>query len=460
MGRVPTRVGRAALRPARQADEIETGAVVALTHQGDGIVRGGKAVFIPGALPGEVVRFRRTLRHRQYDDGFLLEVLEKSGARVLPPCAHFGICGGCALQHLAPDAQLQAKEIELRENLERIARVTALAWLPPLAGPARGYRRRARLSAKFVAKKGRVLVGFRERFKPYVSAISTCEVLAPAAAALIEPLSEALTALTIRACVPQIEVSVADNAVALVLRVLAQPSEADLQLLRSFETRHGVRLYLQDSGLDSVRRLTPVPLEEPLRYALPAFALDLEFAPTDFIQVNGRVNEALVTRAIDLLELDASSQVLDLFCGIGNFTLALARRAASAVGVEGDERLVARARHNAERHALGNAQFHCMDLGDSASTEASCMHEAYSHVVIDPPRAGARAMLPTIARLDPQRILYISCHPGSLARDIGMLVHDYGFILQAAGVLDMFPHTMHVESLAVLDRPPARGRAA
>jgi 23S rRNA (uracil1939-C5)-methyltransferase len=446
--------------PGAQASGIETGAVVALTHEGDGIVRQGKAVFVPGALPGEVIRFRRSVRHRQYDDGLLLEVLEKSTARVIPACAHFGICGGCALQHLAPAAQLAAKEVELRDNLERMARVTPRNWLPPLAGPAWGYRRRARLSAKFVAKKGRVLVGFRERFKPYVSAIATCEVLAPAAAALIEPLSAALTKLSIRDRVPQIEVSVADNAIALVLRVLAEPGSADLEALRSFEVHYGVRLYLQEGGLDSVRRLTEVPGEEPLRYGLPAFALELEFAPTDFIQVNREVNEALVARAVELLDLDANSQVLDLFCGIGNFTLALARRARTAVGVEADTRLVARARHNAARHALGNAEFHCLDLAQPACDQASCMLKPYSHVLIDPPRAGARAMLPTVARLGPQRLLYISCHPGSLARDVGMLVHDYGFILQAAGVLDMFPHTMHVESLAVLDRPAARGRAA
>lgn len=446
--------------PARQADSIETGAIVALTHEGDGIIREGKAVFVPGALPGERIRFRRSVRHRQYDEGLLIEVLEKSTARVTPDCAHFGICGGCALQHLSPAAQLAAKETELRDNLERVAHVMARDWLAPLAGPTWGYRRRARLSAKFVAKKGRVLVGFRERFKPYVSAIDTCHVLAPAAAALIAPLSAALTKLSIRDRVPQIEVAVADNAIALVLRVLAQPDSADLTALRAFETEHNVRLYLQAGGIDSARRLTEVPLEQPLHYALPAFALELQFAPTDFIQVNRQVNEALVARAAELLDLDANSQVLDLFCGIGNFTLALARRARTAVGIEGDERLVARARHNAERHALGNAQFHCLDLAAPACAHASCMRETYSHVLMDPPRAGARAMLPTVARLAPQRLLYISCHPGSLARDVAMLVHDYGFILQAAGVLDMFPHTMHVESLAVLDRPAARGRAA
>jgi 23S rRNA (uracil1939-C5)-methyltransferase len=446
--------------PAGQGSEVETGAVAALTHEGDGIVRAGKAAFVPGALPGELIRFRRSVRHRQYDDALLLEVLEESSARVKPACTHFGICGGCALQHLAPGAQLAAKELELRDNLERVARVAPRDWLAPLAGPAWGYRRRARLSAKFVAKKGRVLVGFRERFKPYVSAISSCEVLAPRAAALIEPLAATLTQLSIRELVPQVEVSVADNAVALVLRVLAAPGNADLEMLRAFETQHGVRLYLQEGGLDSVRRLTEVAHEEPLRYALPAFDLELEFAPTDFIQVNAAVNAALVTRAVELLDVDANSQVLDLFCGIGNFTLALARRARAVVGVEADERLVARARHNAARHELANARFHRLDLAAPASEQAACLAEAYSHVLIDPPRAGAREMLPTVARLSPQRLLYISCHPGSLARDVGMLVHDYGFILQAAGVLDMFPHTMHVESMALLERPVARGRAA
>jgi len=447
------------LRPARQAEESETGAVIALTHQGDGIVRNGKAAFVAGALPGELVRFRRSAQHRQHDDAVLLEILEKSAARVTPPCTHFGLCGGCALQHLAPAAQLRAKEAELRDNLERLARVAALRWLPPLSGPASGYRRRARLSVKFVAKKGRVLVGFRERNKPYVSAIDSCHILAPVAAALIEPLSRVLTTLSIRERIPQIEVSVADNATALVLRVLAEPQAADLEILRAFEAAQHVRLYLQSGGLDSVRRLCAVAREEPLRYALPAFALQLEFTPTDFIQINARVNETLVTRAVELLDLDCSSRVLDLYCGIGNFTLALARRARLAVGVDGDERLVARARHNAERHTLGNAQFHCMDLAGPVTPAASFLAQAYSHVLIDPPRAGARAMLPTVARLGARRVLYISCHPGSLARDVGMLVHDYGFILQAAGVLDMFPHTMHVESIAVLDRPDNRGPA-
>lgn len=437
---------------ATSQSRIETGAVVALSHEGDGIVRAGKVVFVPGALPGETIRFRRAARHRNHDGGALIEVLEKSAARVTPGCAHFGICGGCALQHLAPEAQLAAKEQQLRETLERVARVTPRRWLAPLAGSSWGYRRRARLSARYVAKKGRVLVGFRERFKPYVSAISTCEILVPAAAALIEPLSATLTSLNIREQVPQIEVAVADNAIALVLRVMAEPGSADLEALRLFETRHGVRLYLQHGGIDCVRRLSEVPNEAPLHYALPAFDLQLEFAPTDFIQVNREINAALVARALELLEVDGTARLLDLYCGIGNFTLALARSAQSAVGIEADPRLVAHGRHNAERHGLSNVEFHCMDLAEPNAAQAACLRASYSHVLLDPPRDGARAMLPTVARLAPQRLLYISCHPGSLARDVGILVHDHGFILQAAGVLDMFPHTMHVESLALLER--------
>jgi 23S rRNA (uracil1939-C5)-methyltransferase len=443
-----------------EAQRIESGAVVGLTHEGDGIVREGKAVFVPGALPGELIRYQRHGHHRQHDTGTLIEVLQSAPERVPARCAHFGVCGGCALQHLAPAAQLAAKERELHDVLERVARALPQRWLAPLAGPAWGYRRRARLSARFVAKKGRVLVGFRERFKPYVSAIESCEVLVPQAAALIAPLGAMLTVLSIRDRVPQIEVAVADNAVALVLRVMAEPNEADLRQLRCFEAERGARLYLQRAGPDSLQRLTPVPHEPPLRYALPAFGLQLEFEPTDFIQINHAVNEALVARALELLDPDTHSAVLDLYCGIGNFTLALARRAGRALGIEADQRLITRAQHNAARHDLGNARFERLDLTEPGAAAAGCLTEPCSHVLLDPPRTGARAILPTVARLAPQRLLYISCHPGSLARDVGMLVHDYGFILRAAGVLDMFPHTMHVESLALLERPAAHGRAA
>ncbi len=453
-------------RVAREGPD-ETGDVAALTHEGEGVVRGGKTAFVAGALPGERITFRRTKRHKQHDDARLVEVLQPAADRRQPRCAHFGVCGGCALQHLAPESQLAAKQLELKDNLERVARVMPREWLPPLTGPVWNYRRRARLGVKYVVKKGRVLVGFRERLSPYVAALDRCEVLVAPMDSLIAPLSTMLTTLSIRERLPQIEVAVADNAIALVLRVLSPPSESDLATLRAFEQHHPVRFYLQPAGLDSVHRLPREQgsdfSEPPLVYALPRFDLTLEFRPTDFIQVNGAINEALVSLALERLAPEPGAAVLDLYCGLGNFTLALARRAGRVVGVEGDAALVERARENARKNGLENVSFHPADLtqpigsggspgsGVSAASTPAWAAFAYDSVLLDPPRAGAREMLPTVARLRPKRVLYISCHPGSLARDIGMLVHDHGFTLEAAGVLDMFPHTTHVESLAVLE---------
>jgi 23S rRNA (uracil1939-C5)-methyltransferase len=438
---------------AAGAPAEECASVTGLTHEGEGVVRGGKTAFVAGALPGERIRFRRTRRHRQHDEGELLEVLAASPERVTPRCAHFGVCGGCALQHLAPAAQLQAKQAELRDNLERVARVTPAQWLAPLPGPAWAYRRRARLGVKFVRKKGRVLVGFRERAAPYVAQLSRCEVLAPPVGELLTPLAQMLTELTIREQLPQIEVSVADNATALVLRVLAAPAASDLARLQHFGAAHGVRFFLQPGGLDSVHELDGPGA--PLRYGLGDAGVQLEFAPTDFIQVNGAVNAALVERAAQLLQLEHDSVVLDLFCGLGNFTLALARRAAHAVGVEGAGTLIERARANARLNDIANAEFHCADLEKPPEPSAAWMRRPYTHVLLDPPRTGARAVLAAVAGLAPRQVLYISCHPGSLARDLGTLVHEHGFALQAAGVVDMFPHTTHVESLALLT--PTRG---
>ena len=438
----------------------ETATVAALTHDGEGIVRGGKTAFVAGALPGESIRFRRTRRRRQHDEAELLEVLEPSPLRVAPRCAHFGVCGGCALQHLSPDAQIEAKQTELRDNFERVARVAPQEWLTPLRGPIWSYRRRARLGVKYVLKKERVLVGFRERLTPYVAEVKRCEILVPPVGELLEPLAVMLGRLSIRQQLPQIEVAVADNVVALVLRVLQPPSAEDLAVLREFAAAHAVRFYLQPGGLDSVQ---PLPAAgdtgEPLNYALPRFGLQLQFRPTDFLQINGAVNEALVSRALELLQPDADSAVLDLYCGLGNFTLALGRKAGRVVGVEGESGLVERARHNARHNGLANVEFHTADL-TRPQTTAAWLAQSYTHVLLDPPRAGASEMLASVARLRPRRVLYISCHPGSLARDVGTLVHEHGMLLRAAGVLDMFPHTAHVESLALLEPAASTGRTS
>ncbi len=450
-------------RSRRIVSEVEEVATVAsLTHDGEGVVREGKTAFVAGALPGERIRFRRTRRHRQHDEAELLEVLEPSVSRVVPKCAHFGVCGGCALQHLSADAQLEAKQTELRDNLERMGKVSPREWLQPLRGPVWNYRRRARLGAKFVIKKDRMVVGFRERLAPYVAELQRCEVLAAPLGEMIAPLAAMLNGLSIRHRIPQIEAAVADNVIALVLRVLDSPSADDLIRLREFATAHSVRFYLQTGGLDSVSPLDGSGGEplEALRYGLPDFDLKLEFTPTDFVQINAQINQALVARAVELLDLTPASSVLDLYCGIGNFTLALARNSGRAVGVEGDKGLVDRARHNAGLNEVRNAEFHVADLARPLEPTLPWLRESYTHVLLDPPRAGASEVLASISRLSPQRVLYISCHPGSLARDLGLLVHEHGMSLVAAGVLDMFPHTTHVESLAILEPARKKGRAA
>jgi 23S rRNA (uracil1939-C5)-methyltransferase len=434
---------------SRRAPAVaETGRVDTLNHEGAGVVRGGKTAFVSGALPGETVSFIRRRRHRQHDEAELLDVIEPAAERVAPRCAHFGICGGCALQHLDSGAQLIIKERQLRESLERVGRVAPREWLAPLTGPQWEYRRRARLGARFVHARGRSMVGFREHFSSHIAELARCEVLAPPVGALLAPLGELLTRLAIRERVPQIEVAVAENAVVLVMRVLDPPTPEDGQLLLEFEQAHGVRFFMQSAGPDSVRPLRDPPVA--LEYTLPEFDLRLQFEPGDFIQVNAELNRSLVSRVVELLQLEAQSEVLDLYCGLGNFTLPMARRAARVTGVEGEASLVERSRANAERNGIANAAFHSANLAGADFAAAPWAGRPYSHVLLDPPRVGAREVLPLLQRVGARRLVYVSCHPGSLARDLGILVHELGFELLAAGVADMFPQTTHVESLAVL----------
>jgi 23S rRNA (uracil1939-C5)-methyltransferase len=434
------------------AEAVSEIAVVAgLSEQGQGIVREGKTAFVAGALPGETIRFRRVRRHRQYDEARLEAVLSSASTRVAPRCAHFDICGGCALQHLESRAQLALKQQQLAETLQRLARLEPLRWLEAISSRPWSYRRRARLGVKYVTRKGRVLVGFRERASHFVADLERCEVLAEPIGSLIAPLAALIGRLSVRAQLPQVEVAVGDRTAALVLRVLAAPIEQDLGLLREFEARHAVRIYLQSGGPATVCALTEP--QQPLSYALPESDLELEFGPSDFIQINAEANRALVAAAGTLLELTGAARVLDLYCGLGNFSLALARRAGSVVGIEAEAALVERARNNARRNGIINAQFFQADLSGSDLAGAAWLRAPYSHVLLDPPRAGARDMLAQIAQLAPQRLLYVSCHPGTLARDLGVLVHEHGFELLAAGVVDMFAHTAHVESVALL-RPP------
>jgi 23S rRNA (uracil1939-C5)-methyltransferase len=431
---------------------VETAEIESLDQEGRGVAHlGGKTVFVDGALPGERVGLRRTRRQRRHDEAVVVEVQRASPERVTARCAHYGICGGCSLQHLDHGAQLVAKGKVFAETLARIGGVVPGEWLPPLTGPTFGYRRRARLGCKFVEKKGKVLVGFRERGSPLLADLASCEVLAAPVGALIAELAQFVGTLDLRHRVAQVEVAVGDNATALVLRVLDDPQEADLERLRGFESRHGVALYLQRGGLDTVQPLSPPAV--PLRYELAGLPAGIEFAPTDFVQVNGELNRLMVARALDLLEPRATDRALDLFCGLGNFSLPLAQRAAAVVGVEGDAALVARARANAARNSIGNAAFHAANL--AAESQAGDWARArYDLVLLDPPRAGAREILPVAVSSRPRRIVYVSCHPGSFARDAGILAGELGYRLAAAGIMDMFPQTSHVETIALFEPAP------
>ena len=420
-----------------------------LTHEGQGVARrDGKAVFVDGALPGEEVRCVYTARRSRHDQARTVEILQAAPERVEPRCAHFGVCGGCALQHLQAEGQLAVKQRWLLNSLTHIGKVEPAQVLEPLTGPLWGYRRRARLGVKYVAQKGRVLVGFRERHSPYIADLRRCEVLDARVGGLLEELAALIGGLSIRDRLPQIEVAGGDTQIGLNFRVLSPPTEADLAQLRAFGEQHGFILYLQPGGPDSVRSLGEGGV---LRYRLAEFDLNLEFQPWQFIQVNAAMNQQLVQRASQWLDAQPDSRVLDLFCGLGNFTLALARRAGCVVGVEGDASLVEWAKRNAALNGIANVQFHAADLSGDL-TGQPWMSGGYDRVLLDPPRSGALEMIAPIAALGAQRVVYVSCHPATLARDVGELVHRFGYRLEYAGVLDLFPHTAHVESMAVLAR--------
>ena len=437
---------------ARRRREPETARINAVTHDGRGIAAvSGKKVFVSGALNGEEVRFLRRKSRRKFDEAELLEVLEQSADRIEPRCDAFGRCGGCALQHISEQQQQSIKFQTLKDNLERIGKVTPDAWLPPIVGPGWHYRRRARLGVKDVPGKGRVLVGFRERHAPYITDMHRCEVLAMPVGGMIDALSTLIGSLSIRARLPQIEVAVAENAVAFVFRVLDPPTEEDRVQLRQFGEANDVRIYLQPAGLDSVKLLYPDAPVEALYYTLPEFDVRIEFSPVGFVQVNSDINEKMVGHAIELLAPESDDRVLDLYCGLGNFSLPLARRCREVLGVEGDEMLVEAAAGNAALNDLQNATFRMADLSKVDGSEA-WLRGGWDKLLLDPARNGAAEVMQLMPVIGARRIVYVSCHPGTLARDAGSLVNEQGYRLEAAGIIDMFPHTAHAESIAVFNK--------
>jgi len=424
--------------------------IESLAHDGRAVAHlGGKVVFIEGALPGESVGFEYLATHRKFDEGRVSVIHRASPHRVEPKCPHFGICGGCSLQQMAPGAQIHAKQEVLLDNLAHIGDVEPAAVLPPLTGPVWGYRGKARLGVKDVARKGKVVVGFRERRASLIADLARCEVLHPSVGERIAELAALVGELEARARIPQIEVAVSERVTALVVRHLDPLGEGDLQRLREYARGSGLHVYLQGGGPESVLALEPA--DSVLSYHLPEQQVEIRFLPNDFTQVNSVINRQMVARVLELLALEANDSVLDLFCGLGNFTLPMARFAGRVTGVEGVAGLVQRARDNAALNGLVNVDFQVADLAADQRNSAWA-GGVYNKVLLDPPRSGAAEAIDTLGNIAAERIVYVSCHPGSLARDAGRLVHEKGYRLLAAGVMDMFPHTAHVESIALLER--------
>lgn len=421
-----------------------------LSHDGRGIARySGKVMFVNNALPGEKIIAKHIGGNKNFEEAVSTEIIEPSRDRVEPDCQFYDRCNGCTMMHLSAEKQIEFKQNTLKQNLIKIGKILPEKWKAPLTDESWNYRRRARLSVRWVHAKEKALVGFREKNGRYVADMDYCKILRKPLDDLLKPLSELISQMSVKQHIAQIEASIADNTLALVFRHLKPLSDDDTVLLKAFMDKHNLSIYLQSKGPKTI-----VPLQEinePLSFSLKDSGIKFEFLPSDFIQVNQKMNDKMITQALDMLEVKDSDVVLDLFCGLGNFTLPIAKAVSKIVGVEGDANLVERAKHNASLNKIDNVEFYKADL--TLNHEKSDWYDpSFNKILIDPPRSGAWEILPLIAKTNADTLLYVSCHPASLARDTQRLVNELGFKLVEAGVMDMFPHTSHVESIALFKR--------
>jgi 23S rRNA (uracil1939-C5)-methyltransferase len=424
----------------------------ALDHEGHGICRvEGKVTFVDGALPGETAEIAVFRKHPKYDSANAVRIHKSSSQRTAPKCVHYGRCGGCVLQHLEVSAQVAAKQRIMEENLQRIGKVKPDIILPALYGPTWGYRHRARFSVKRVDKKGGALVGFHEKKSWFIADMHTCEVLAPHVARIFMPLRQLIPQLSNSDRVPQVELAVGETSTVLVFRLLTAWNEQDRDIVRAFADEHKVHIWIQPKGPDTA---VPYYPEDSglLQYSLPEFNVVHPFRPTEFTQVNPHINRILVHRAVQMLDPQAHERIADFFCGLGNFTLPIARSGARVVGIEGSKTLIARAQENAKFNGLSNVEYAVDNLFEMTPEKYAALGH-FDKLLIDPPRDGAMELVKSLPRENPpRRIVYISCNPATLARDSEVLCHVKGYVLKAAGVANMFPHTAHVESIAVFER--------
>ena len=432
--------------------QLQVATIESLDQEGRGVAhRDGKVVFIEGAITGERVAYQTLHKKSSYELARLEQVIQPSFMRTQPRCRHFGMCGGCSMQHLEANAQVAVKQRILEDNLQRIGKVKTERMLPPIHGETWGYRQRARLSVRHVLKKGKTLVGFHEKNSRYVADLQHCEILPPKIGHMLIELGRLCDKLTIREQLPQIELASGDQVDVLVLRILKPLAAEDEALLKQFADSHKIQFWLQTKGPETAKPF--YPLDAPgLSYSLPEFDIIMPYGPTDFTQVNSTLNRLMISRAMRLLAPQQGERIADFFCGLGNFTLPIARSGASVVGVEGNESLVKRAAQNAEINGLaGTTSFHAKNLFEmTAESLASLGH--FDKWLIDPPRDGGMELIKSIGEAGPSRIVYVSCNPATLARDAEVLVHVKGYAIKAAGVMNMFPHTSHVESIAVFER--------
>lgn len=427
--------------------------ITKLSHDGRGVGRdnSGKTVFIDGVLPGERVTYQVTRNNRRYDEAVVVEIENPAPERAEPKCKHFLTCGGCSQQHISSEAQLAAKQQSVLEQLQHFGQTQPTNILPPLTGPLWGYRNKARLGVRYVIKKDKLLVGFREKQKNYLAQIESCEILHPKIGLLITPLQELIRGLVAFKDIAQIEVAVGDERMALIFRNMVILCAEDQTALIAFAQQHDFDLYLQPDNAASVYKVWPQDGIERLFYNLPDYNLNLGFYPLDFTQINPELNRKMIAQAISLLQLNAEDRVLDLFCGLGNFTLPMATIAASVTGVEGSETMVQRGYENAKRNNITNVSFYAADL-TTDQLAAPWSKQNYTKALIDPPRTGAAEIIPLLAGMGIDMILYVSCNPATLARDSGLLTQQYGYKLLDTGIMDMFPHTLHVETMALFKR--------
>lgn len=421
----------------------------------------GKVIFVEGALPGERVRFKSYRRKPKWEAADMTALLKESPLRARPKCEFFGICGGCAMQHLNPPAQVAIKQRVLEDNLHHIGRVSPAQVMRAIQGPDWGYRYRARMSVRFVEKKGGILIGFHEKKSSYIADMTSCQILPPRVSAMLVPMRTLFASLSIRDRLPQVELAFGEHegaqVIVLVLRIMEPLSAADEVILKAFADEWQVEWWLQTKGPDTA--VPWYPQQRPLQYLLPEFGVRMPFRPTDFTQVNHQINQVLVSRALRLLDVQPTDRVADLFCGLGNFTLPLATRARAVVGIEGSPALTERSLQNAALNGLDHkTEFHNRNLFEFTLEDLRVLGR-FDRMLIDPPREGAMEVCKAIAEarendpaLQPERIVYVSCNPATLARDAGVLVNVGGYRLSKAGVVNMFPHTAHVESIAVFER--------